>query len=1135
MPKTLFKSLLKISVFLLSISLLVNHANAAALKGEAYGKTFGSLQFNVDPGVNVGDFGSNDCNEAQKTCRIWGFSWSDTIGWIAWDGKSIQTALEDNGGIFPIEQQAKLTYNGNFDGFIWGNKTGWLGLSACNSIETANNCNNKAYCQWSNNGYCEAETTTNPPATDLQNADDWGVYVDLCELKNDANSCESNYCNWEGGQCIFDSENNPDGVPVRGYAWSEHLGWLKFGIEAGDQGFAGTFLDWTSDETAPEPQFNGNKIWIPNASPQGAILWRGFASEMDSEFDMISSDVDYTLDPNPGYAGCNTQINDSAMFVKNEDENEVSLNFPLIGQIDETVKNGHCRYEVSGVIYNTSQIGYFFGSDAKVRASNAGINPDNPSPHVIDASDLTLFTLAGDFDPTTSEITFEESAIADGYESLQSHFIPKDIAKNPILNIPFDLNGETVNNDLNNAIRNVYLEYQLDATNYFFDSVNITNNFKNNYPAPLNIESEIYPHSDLITYPKESGPSNKYNYNKGYLLNINGLAPTVNIDNQLILKGITLQTNTQEGVQALPAPTLSMSDYDLISDLNIDQNTALSGLPHAYNFVPALEVINGELNKDLINIGEELEATFELKNNSETLNLNQYSLDHILGFKDLNKNANEEALEIIELNLTPANDGSTSRTDRKEGATRYQLILSELDPLILRSNLFHNAIENIHEPFYSFSDDNDGTDFDGEYEADGQFYAEANDEEPYPPEIIDRSDKLPLSLKLPPGQEGKYSLALKANQYIGQVPDSKLTFNIDQYIAYQPNSASNLFAIYPAKPFINDVDVKTVGLGSPGLVGGEQIFEPVTGRDLEKVTITTSADLRKEIRRNVAQLTRTINLENCPSDLSLSEMPTDPSECVIVNESDDTILAIYNGGTLTLEGNGTNFLLPPTYKYTLILAGGANLNLKSNLVYSDEESSLGIMTLQNENGEGGNVYIDPAPTNLVGLLYAEGSLLSSPDGGNTLYYGNGKDPIALKNQLYWQGSIVSRNSIGGSANNIRPAHVDCSQWNDDLSACSKAYDLDLLRRFSPIYNNDQKGYYTKSETLFSGGGNCIENDPPQCSQGPLPTTITLDNQTTLFDSGNSKSLDTLYIERDNRATPLGFTNAGSFISSQEIR
>ncbi len=1114
----------------MSLSFFIPQALAASLKGEAYGKGFGPIQFNIEPGVEIGNFGSDDCDDDSQKCRVWGFSWSDVIGWTAWNGEEIQIDIENNGGLFLSDQHAKLTYNGSFEGFAWGDKTGWVGLSACNSLEEADSCNNKAYCEWSNDGYCVAAPTTNPPDVELQSADDWGVYVDLCELKNDENSCESNYCNWENNQCVFDTENNPDGLPVRGYAWSEHLGWIKFGVEPGDQGFAGVFIDWSTDDTPPEPQFETNNIWIPNDNESGTINWIEFAIENDSEVDSNTSDVDFELNPDPGYAGCNPQIAESAFI--SQEETKVNLDFPLIGQIDQTVSNGHCRYNVSGVIYNTSQIGYFFGSNAKERAANAGIDVDNPTPHVIDETDLNLFTLAGGFDASTSEINFEANAIADGYDALQSQFIPKDIGGNPIVNIPFDLSGSPVGNNLNNAVRNVYLKYQLDASNYFFDSVNLANNFDNNYPAPLEIETEVYPNSEVITYPKNE-PTNKYEYNDGYLLEIKGLAPTTGIDNQLILEGLTLQTNTQEGVDSLPIVSPSMPAYNLITDLNLDLNSNMIGLPHAYNFVPALEVVSGELNKEPISMGENLEATFEIQNNSNTLIQSNYSLDHILDFEDLNNNADEDALEIINLNLIPNNDAVTGQTDRQEGATRYQLIFNEQDALILSSNYFHSTQTNYHEPFYDFSYDNDGVDFAGNYEADGAYYAQPNDEEPYPPQTIDRSDKLPASYELLAGENDKYTLSLTPSQYLGQAPDTNLVFNIDQYVAYKPNSVLQPFVIYPAAPFIDGIEVKAVGLGSQGLVGGEQIFEPVTGRDLEKITLTTSANLRKEMRRNVAQLTRNLNPENCPGEVTLSELPQNPSECVIVNESNQTIVAAFSQGTITLEGDGNTLTLPPDYKYTLILMNGANLNLKSNLAYSDEKSSLGIIALQNEQGEGGNTYIDPTPTNLVGLLYAEGSLLSSPDGGNTLYYGNGADPIELKNQLYWQGSIATRNTIGGAANNIKPATADCSPWNEDLAACSKAYDLDYIRRFSPLYDGNNDSYYSSAGTLFSGGGSCNENDPHECSVGALPSTVIL-NAKSHLDPENSKSLDTFFIERDNRPTPLGFTNAGSFISSQAI-
>ena len=246
------------------------------------------------------------------------------------------------------------------------------------------------------------------------------------------------------------------------------------------------------------------------------------------------------------------------------------------------------------------------------------------------------------------------------------------------------------------------------------------------------------------------------------------------------------------------------------------------------------------------------------------------------------------------------------------------------------------------------------------------------------------------------------------------------------------------------------------------------------------------------------------------------------------------MVAVYSGPGLITLGTGADLSVPAGYEYTIVLLDGANLAIESNLTYGgNTDNSFGMIAVQDAAGSGGNVYIDPTPTNIVGLLYAEGSLLSSPEGGTTLYYGGGGNATDLKNQLYWQGSIASSNTIGGAPNKVIPDNVDCSPWGGDAGSCSQAYDLDFIRRFATI--NDTGVDFAPIGYLFSGGGSCaVATAPnPGCSPGGLQTTITLSGDA--IDVAASKSLDTFFIERDNRSVPPGFSSSGGLTSSQEIR
>ena len=1085
------------------------------------------------PGVGIEDLDTPDCDKIKKICYLDGFSWSDVIGWTAWNGGAIQKDVQSNGGLFPSDYFSKVTYNGSLSGFIWGDKTGWVQLSDCSSTDNQPACVAKPYCQWTANNYCDVNATQQLPEANLQSATNWGVYIDFCGLKTQA-ECQSAlsdpYCNWDAVDniCLFDKENNPKGQPLRGHAWSQYLGWIKFGVETGDTGFEGVFTNWLTDLTPPDVNALLGNAWIPNSNSSGNIEWKDFATEKESDLNLGTSAVDYVLDAAPGYIGCSP--GGKAMII--QDQGAVDLNFPGAGLVDEMVENHHCKYEIKGVLYNESDFGYFFGGDAKIRAAAAGIDINNPAPHIIDEKRAYLFTLAGSLDSKSSAVIDSGSAIADGIEAIRTSFSPKDIGGNPIVSIPFMLDG-TPTADPATAVRNIYMAYGLDATDYVFDSINPLNNIL--VPAPLRAETTYYdyPHTN-ITFPASGPMSLDYTYAMGeYVFSLYGLAPTMGTKNALHLKGILMETNTQAGEALLPQVSPSMPAVNLVTKQEMDENSNLGigKLPHSYAFEPALQVSKGELNTDFIVIGQTAQASYELTNQSSNLKLIDYALDHVIDFTDINGDIGEEVLEIKNINLNGLADVS-GRTDPDSGFTRYELLHDTSGLADLQFNEFHSNFAQFHDPNYSFVTDT--IDNLGEYDVNGSYYASPDDVEPYPPVTIDRTDALGFDIDT--GSIGTFDFKLTPSQYIGDAIDAQVVFGIKQYIAYHTQDGIlSQFAIYPAPDHISGIEVKNIGLGATGVVSGGQIFEMVGGRDLENITITSSADLRREIRRNVAQLTRNMDLTNCDAaSNSLLTLPTTASDCVIVDEINKTIMAVYKDSTLTLGGTG-DIVVPAGYKYSLILLDGGNLYVKDNLTYGGlNNNSLGLILLQNSQGKGGHFYIDPKPTNMVGLLYAEGSILSSPDGGNSFYYGGGANSAELRNQLYWQGSIASRNTIGGAPNKILPSGVDCTPW-PDTESCSQAYDLDFTRRFAVIHSEDENVDYAATGYLLSGGGTCTNPPGISCKNGPLPTTVDLSGPNSTIDILQSKSLDTFFIQRDNRLVPAGFTNSSGLSSSSEIR
>ena len=1170
---------MKSKLLITAIITLVSVSSAYAktdITGDIYGQVFNTMLMDdvgLPYGVTIDDLNepTENCDNSAMTCFLSGFSWSDVVGWTYWDGAALQTEIElITPGSFPNEHIAKITYNGNLGGYIWGEKFGWISLSACGGLDVAT-CGTKSYCDWSTGGYCEVDNADRTPEVSTQDMNDWGVYLDFCPLKMTAVDCESaasdQYCNWDTSGavdvCVFDSVANPNGQPFGGYAWSEYLGWVKFGPETGEEtDFSGAYTNWFPDLTPPHitipnpanpteewdpTTMDPLSVWIPNESNTGTIYWDSFVDENESYVDLDKSILtieafkngagqEFATCPNPG--AISTIISPGV-------SGEADLSFPNIGRIGEP-PNGFCKYLMSGVLYNASGFGFYFGDEGTTLANNLGILPIMPGDRdIYDADPITINVRAGDTKTSRNQITSSNNnTVADGDNTIGISFKPYgQLQMNRIMSVRAGLDGVITNNS-DDWIRNVELVYKFNEEDdeiYTFDSIDWTSALLPGIPSPIDIEADIsYKLTTGLQYPQNpiADPIFPTLLAGGYPLDITGYAPTTTVGNTLRLNAVDLTTHDVELPVISSATPPTQGPWPAKPDAIRLETGAL---PFDYYFEPALVVTAGELDSDFLAISQSAEATFKFINNSTTA-LNEYSFDNILSFTD--GGSGSELLEVKDINLTIAGDLYTGRTDPNGVATRYGLLYSGLLFDDAENNQFHSNSDNYHDPVFSFENN---VNVEGVYEVSGNAYvahdSECLSDDTCDPMLIDRSDSLatgPLSI----GIEKTFAFGFVPSRYLGGSSSGLITFDIDQYLSYfPPITPFSQSALYPADPFIQGIQVKSLGLDTSGTVSGGQIYESSGDRDLETITTTSSADLRREIRKNVAVLTR--NMTPCDAPLTLSSLSTTNGGCIAVDEVNKTIIAYYaspDSGPeiITLENAGFSIEVPDGYRYTIIL-DAVDLSIEENIIYpapvppNDPNTSFGIIVIQDSDGNGGNVYLDHTPTNIVGLLYAEGSLFSRNAASGFFYYGGGGDAGDLKNQLFWQGSIATRNTIGGASTLVIPKGVDgeladCSSWDSD-AACSQAYDLDFIRRFTTI--NESGVEYSPANYLFSGGGECVDLPPITCNYGGLPTTVTLSGLT--IDVASSKSLDTFFIERDNRPVPPGFSSSGGLTSSQEIR
>ncbi|PIZ73095.1 hypothetical protein COY07_02315 [Candidatus Peregrinibacteria bacterium CG_4_10_14_0_2_um_filter_43_11] len=865
---------------------------------------------------------------------------------------------------------------------------------------------------------------------------------------------------------------NPDGngQMFHGYAWSKTLGWIKFEKGKEDTIAFGTSTDWIPDLTPPVLLAKEN-AWFLNESEIGTITWAELADDPESG---IRNDSFITVEKEPGnnFAACNAP----GMISLGFDQKLISASISMIGLIKKPPL-GYCQYTLTGSIINKA------GMKLTIGGTPSGDQGYSPPIH--------FFVRAGSYNKDKSKISFtKNNGVADGKDPITYNLALNDIAKNPIVAIDCATCPKrkiTINGLFKNQMR--------------YDSV---------YNTP---GSPVKVNQSFLDTPGETSSLGIIPESEAYPVHITSFAPTTQ-NNTIEFKGFKIDIQEDE----IPAVSINQKPISAKKINDLFENTGNQSL---LSFEPGLIAFNGQIKTGGLT-GEVIDGTpaqleFDFKNKSINAILDSIDYDTVFEFTgsgaallETQKIQHALSSDLVWGWLPPAPPLSGAHYENFSGEWSDSSAITEL------TSLFHNSysiLKNDVEPSV--------LEIDGSYEVDAIY--------DIPKNHIDRNDPTPMAI-------GAGSLASK--QTIGFTPaflftppnfnSDSLNLNIHQIITYRfPDQPQ--FTIYkPTANLVSGTKVKMTGVNFTGIGSGETIYDD--GKNLDVVNVTGLQKLSEQMRRNVSQIT--LNLPSCTAGMSPLRAKGNhwtfktSGSCVKTDENEKTVVLFYEGdSTQSLilgDGSDKTIQIPDGYRLTLILKGGLNLVIKNNIAYESEGHSFGIILLK-DRGEGANIFIDSNPTNLAGMVFAEGSLMSSPNGTDYYYGENNLNSQELKNQLYWQGNIASRNTIGGTKNKIIPEGVSCGKATQ--YECAQRYDMDFIRRFNV------SGDLAESGSRFSGGGIC-ESDI--CSVGPLQTTVTLTPEGKI-DKIQSKSLDAFFIEPDHRTPPPGFSVNSEQKSTEVIR
>jgi len=240
----------------------------------------------------------------------------------------------------------------------------------------------------------------------------------------------------------------------------------------------------------------------------------------------------------------------------------------------------------------------------------------------------------------------------------------------------------------------------------------------------------------------------------------------------------------------------------------------------------------------------------------------------------------------------------------------------------------------------------------------------------------------------------------------------------------------------------------------------------------------------------------------------------------------------------TKEGNpttGDTVFVEEKFVKSIIIRGG-NLIIRSNLIYKSPEDSVGIIVLKSRDhyATGGNVFIDPAVTNIQANFFAEGSIMPlATDSANYSRLSSLKDALKitnlnpglypvtdinrttqLNNQLVFSGIVTSLgNTVNGSTKGL-----PYNNASDNRSVDIAAHRLFTLNIYGePIAGGKRANLYGK----FGKNLTNIADAQGICYQKDFNND---DDFTDTFSNEDEIGLSGLDLNRDNQITTSLFTN-----------
>lgn len=262
-----------------------------------------------------------------------------------------------------------------------------------------------------------------------------------------------------------------------------------------------------------------------------------------------------------------------------------------------------------------------------------------------------------------------------------------------------------------------------------------------------------------------------------------------------------------------------------------------------------------------------------------------------------------------------------------------------------------------------------------------------------------------------------------------------------------------------------------------GNIGSSRIHDVIYGVG-DRYSNMSMTDYTNLVRKNVSILTR--NLDNSIYNTFPFSFPTTVKKinkfAYFQNTTSTPTILKYSAVQNAFQSSADDV--------QSIITVGADIYIDTGVLIPSILSPHAILALKNDAGIGGNIYIHGQVTRIQASLFAEGALYSGYMNSPSSFDIYNADKVSAGSnlpdyQLYLRGSLISHNTIGGSA--FSGSAPDCPYIEPNCNYDTAIrYDLNYFRDYQTKMD-PHRGYF---DTTLDGFSMIIEYDPRVLSNPP---------------------------------------------------